>query len=162
MKRSVWVIYVKVGLDANCVYNHPDGKDYKQIEFSPDASYIYYCDNETVDGIEMPVDFIDQFPPGATIVCDMSSNFASRKFQVSKYGVIFAGAQKNVGPSGLTIVMVRQDLLGKFSNSPLKGPLMLDYELMAKNNSLYNTPPCFSIYVTGLVFKYLLEIGINL
>ena len=109
----------------------------------------------------MPLDFIDQFPSNVTVVCDMSSNFASRKVDISKYGVVFAGAQKNVGPSGLTIVIVRDDLLGNFSNCPVKGPLMLDYDLMAKNNSLYNTPPCFSIYVTGLVFKYLKDIGLN-
>ena len=93
---------------------------------------------------------------GAPIVADMSSNFCSKPVNVEDYGVIYAGAQKNVGPAGVTIVIVRKDLLG----SPKAGtPTMLDWTVMSENKSLYNTPPCFSIYVCGLVFKHLLSLG---
>jgi phosphoserine aminotransferase len=130
-----------------------------QLKFSENPAFIYYCDNETVNGIEMPSNFVDSFPVGVPVVCDMSSNIASRPVDVSKYAIIYAGAQKNIGPAGVTIVIVRDDLLGRFDSCPLKGPLMLSYKLFSDNNSLYNTPPSFSIYVTGLVFRYLLDKG---
>jgi phosphoserine aminotransferase len=127
------------------------------LKFSEDASFVYYCDNETVDGIEMPLNFIhDSRIP---IVCDMSSNFMSREFDISRFGVIFGGAQKNIGPAGLTIVIVKEDLLGLFEKCPIKGPLMLDYKTCADCDSMYNTPPVFSIYMSGLVFKELLQDG---
>ena len=86
----------------------------------------------------------------------MSSNFCSKPVNVEDYGVIYAGAQKNVGPAGVTIVIVRKDLLG----SPKAGtPTMLDWTVMNENKSLYNTPPCFSIYMCGLVFRKLKELG---
>eukprot|EP01134_Creolimax_fragrantissima_P003329 CFRG3329T1 len=120
---------------------------------TPDAKYVYYCDNETVHGVEFPT-----IPEtnGVTLIADMSSNFLSRPVDVSKFGVIYGGAQKNVGPAGLTIVIVRNDLLG---NAQPITPTMLNYEVMAKNKSLYNTPPCFAIYMAGLVFKHILELG---
>ncbi|KAJ3310986.1 hypothetical protein HDV04_004503 [Boothiomyces sp. JEL0838] len=129
------------------------------LEFSKDPSFIYYCDNETVHGVEMPVDFVDKLPKNIPIVCDMSSNFMSRPFDVTKYSVIIGGAQKNIGPAGLTIVIVKKDLLGRFAQCPLKGPLMLDYKLMADQGSMYNTPPTFAIYVSGLCFEWVLAIG---
>jgi len=86
----------------------------------------------------------------------MSSNILSRPIDVSKFGLIYAGAQKNIGPSGLTIVIVREDLLGK---ADTKTPSILDYKVMAQNNSVLNTPPCWSIYVAGLVFQWIIQHG---
>ncbi|KAH6563260.1 phosphoserine transaminase [Batrachochytrium salamandrivorans] len=133
------------------------------------ASYVYYCDNETVNGVELPTDFVDLLSsacPNVPIVCDMSSNILSRPFDITKYGLVFGGAQKNVGPAGVTIVIVRQDLLNdatrRGSLSPALGlitPTMLDYKVCADNSSLYNTPPTFAIYVAALVFEWLLSVG---
>ncbi|XP_045021004.1 phosphoserine aminotransferase isoform X2 [Bubalus bubalis] len=122
---------------------HPKLGSYTKIPdpstwtLNPDASYVYYCANETVHGVEF--DFIPDVK-GAVLVCDMSSNFLSRPVDVSKFGVIFAGAQKNVGSAGVTVVIVRDDLLG-FALKEC--PSVLDYKVQAGNNSLYNTPPCF-------------------
>jgi phosphoserine aminotransferase len=152
---------VRMGCNAHVSFNISQGPfDATKLSFSTNPQFIYYCDNETVDGFELPVNVVDSFP-NSTIVCDMSSNFMSRKFDVSRYGVIFGGAQKNIGPAGVTIVIVREDLLGLFEKSPLSGPLMLDYKLCADNGSLYNTPPTFSIYVSGLVFDHVLSLGKN-
>jgi phosphoserine aminotransferase len=117
-----------------------------------DAAYLSFCDNETVHGVEFPgVPDVD-----ALLVADMSSNFISKPVDVSKYGVIYAGAQKNVGPSGVTIVIVREDLIG---NALPTTPKMLDWKTMADKESLYNTPPCWSIYMAGLVFDYTKKLG---
>ncbi|KAM9083204.1 phosphoserine aminotransferase isoform 4-T5 [Megaptera novaeangliae] len=122
---------------------HPKLGSYTKIpdpstwNLSPDASYVYYCANETVHGVEF--DFIPDVN-GAVLVCDMSSNFLSKPVDVSKFGVIFAGAQKNVGSAGVTVVIVRDDLLGFALR---ECPSVLDYKVQAGNNSLYNTPPCF-------------------
>ncbi|KAF6206882.1 hypothetical protein GE061_018118 [Apolygus lucorum] len=115
----------------------------------PNASYVYYCSNETVHGVEF--DYIPE-TNGVPLVADMSSNFLSRGFDVSKFGVIFAGAQKNVGPSGVTLVIVREDLLGE----PMKiCPIVMDFTIMAQDNSLHNTPPTFNVYFVGLVFQWI-------
>ncbi|MFN7826902.1 MAG: 3-phosphoserine/phosphohydroxythreonine transaminase [Acidobacteriota bacterium] len=125
-----------------------------EIELDPAAAYLHFTSNETIFGVEF------QAEPAAgevPLVCDMSSNFLSRPIDVSKYGLIYAGAQKNAGPAGVTIVIIREDLLGRI---PAGLPAMLDYGVLAKNGSMYNTPPCFSIYICGLVFKWLRnEIG---
>lgn len=119
----------------------------------PNASYVYYCDNETIHGVEMPSALLNT--GDVPVVCDMSSNFLSREFDVSKFGLIFAGAQKNCGTSGVTIVIVRKDLI-----EPKKGlATCMSYEVFSKSKSLYNTPPTFSIYVAGLTFKWLLAQG---
>ncbi|XP_061396390.1 probable phosphoserine aminotransferase [Musca vetustissima] len=120
----------------------------------PEASYLYYCDNETVDGVEF--DFVPVPPNDVPLVCDMSSNFLSRKIDVKRYGVIFAGAQKNIGPSGTTVVIIREDLMGH----QLKvTPSIFNYALMSKNDSLLNTPNTFGIYVIGLVFQWIQRNG---
>jgi len=122
-------------------------------KLDPEASYVYYCANETVDGVEF------QFVPdtkGIPLVCDMSSNIFSRPVDISKFGIVYGGAQKNIGPSGVTIVIIREDLLGKAL--PIT-PSVLDYAITAKDNSLYNTPPCFGIYTVGLVFDWILNNG---
>lgn len=128
---------------------------------SPHAAYVYYCDNETVDGIEMPsaeyiANILTARGVGVPVVCDMSSNFLSRPVDVSKFGVIFATAQKNFGPAGVTIVIVRRDLLGADGEDRLLPlPSMLDYGMFARHGSLYNTPPSFAISVCNLVFHWI-------
>lgn len=121
-------------------------------DFSDDADYIHYVSNNTIFGTRL-VDFPDV--KDKILVCDMSSDILSKPIEVSKYGVIFAGAQKNMGIAGLCVVIIRDDLLGKASNLPP----MLDFKVQADNASMYNTPSCFSIYVAGEVFKWLLDLG---
>ena len=115
----------------------------------PNAAYVHITQNETIGGVEI----FDAIDTGAVpLVSDMSSNILSRPMDVSKYGLIYAGAQKNIGPAGLTIVIVREDLLGE----TVKGaPTMFDYKVAADNDSMYNTPPTYGIYMAGLVFKWL-------
>lgn len=126
---------------VNLVFPKPEKfttiPDQRQWKLDPNASYVYYCDNETVDGVEF------NFAPetnGVPLVCDMSSNFMSRPVDVSKFGLIFAGAQKNVGPAGITIVIIRDDLLGHAL--PIT-PSIMDYAVTLKDNSVANTPPTF-------------------
>jgi phosphoserine aminotransferase len=125
----------------------------KVTEFSADADYVHICYNNTIFGT-----CYDYIPETGDIplVADMSSGILSRPVDVSKFGLIYAGAQKNMGPSGLTVVIVREDLLG---NARENIPVMLNYTVQAENGSMYNTPPCYSIYVAGLVFKWLLATG---
>lgn len=134
----------------NFTYIPKPGKD----EFRKDADYVYICYNNTIYGTH----YNDYIPETGDIplVADMSSCILSEEVDVKKFGLIFAGAQKNVAPAGVTIVIVREDLIG---NAPKDCPVYLDYEIHAKKDSLYNTPPCFSIYVAGEVFKYLKKLG---
>ncbi|KAG0346179.1 Phosphoserine aminotransferase [Podila humilis] len=121
-------------------------------------AYLYYCDNETVNGVEFS--FVPSMHhPDVPLVCDMSSNILSRPVDISKFGVIYAGAQKNIGPAGVSVVIVREDLLrtSEEIDGLMPVPLMLDYKTMVKNNSLYNTPPMFAIYMASLVFDWLLD-----
>jgi phosphoserine aminotransferase len=122
-------------------------------KLNSDAAYVHYTANETIGGVEF------QWVPNTgnvPLICDMSSNILSRPVDVSKYGLIYAGAQKNIGPAGLTIVVVRDDLIGKGSPTP---PTMLDYKTHAENESMYNTPPTYGIYIAGLVFQWLKKHG---
>ncbi len=114
-----------------------------------DAAYVHICSNETIGGVEY------HFTPdtGAVpLVADMSSSILSRPVDVSKYGLIYAGAQKNIGPAGLTIVIVREDLIGQALPAT---PTAFDYKVVADNESMYNTPPTYAIYIAGLVFKWI-------
>lgn len=120
---------------------------------SPDAAYVHYCPNETVDGIEM---FTIPETNGVPLVADMSSTIMSREIDVSKFGLIYAGAQKNIGPSGLTIVIVREDLIG---NARTSTPAIMNYEISAQYDSMYNTPPTYAWYLAGLVFTWLQDLG---
>ena len=120
---------------------------------NPEAAYVHYCPNETVDGIEM---FNIPTTNGVPLVADMSSTILSHQIDVSKFGLIYAGAQKNIGPSGLTIVIVRNDLLG---NAQKATPCIMNYKMLADNDSMYNTPPTYAWYLAGLVFKWLKELG---
>jgi len=118
-------------------------------KLDPSAAYVHYCSNETIGGVEFHwVPDVGAVP----LVADMSSHFVSRPVDVSKFGLIYAGAQKNVGPAGLTIVIVRDDLLGQ---APAGTAGMLDFKVQADNGSMYNTPPCFAWYVAGLVFEWM-------
>ncbi|OLQ73455.1 phosphoserine transaminase [Photobacterium proteolyticum] len=119
---------------------------------SGDAAFVHFCPNETIDGIEIRDLPVTDKP----IVADMSSTILSRKIDVSKYGVIYAGAQKNIGPAGLTIVIVRDDLLGKAKQVL---PSILDYTVLVDKDSMFNTPPTFAWYLAGEVFKWLKGIG---
>lgn len=119
---------------------------------SGDAAFVHFCPNETIDGIEIRDLPVTDKP----IVADMSSTILSRKIDASKYGVIYAGAQKNIGPAGLTIVIVRDDLLGKAKQVL---PSILDYTVLVDKDSMFNTPPTFAWYLAGEVFKWLKEIG---
>ena len=122
-----------------------------ELSLDPGAAYVHFTSNNTIHGTE----WRDEPAVGdVPLVCDASSDFISRPLDISKYGLIYAGAQKNAGPAGVTIVIVRDDLLAKV---PSGLPSMLDYRLLAEKESLYNTPPSFSIYLAGLVFKWLLE-----
>ncbi len=116
------------------------------------AAYVHFCPNETIDGIEIR----DLPQTDKPIVADMSSTILSRKIDVSLYGVIYAGAQKNIGPAGLTIVIVRDDLLGLAKDIL---PSILDYKVLAEKESMFNTPPTFAWYLAGEVFKWLKAIG---
>lgn len=121
-------------------------------DIDENAAYLHYTPNETIGGVE----FFWTPEVSMPIVADMSSTILSRPIDVNKFGVIYAGAQKNIGPSGLTIVLVRKDLLGKAS--PL-APSMLDYKVHADAGSMSNTPPAYGWYMAGLVFKWLKEQG---
>jgi phosphoserine aminotransferase len=121
-----------------------------EVESDPRAAYLHFTSNNTIYGTEW---FEEPVPPaGVPLVCDFSSDALSRPLEVKKYGLLYAGAQKNLGPAGVTVVIVRRDLLER---SPKGLPVMLDYRLQAENRSLYNTPPCFPIYVVGLVLQWL-------
>ena len=124
-----------------------------ELNLNADAAYLHYTPNETIEGVEFP--YIPD-TGGAPLVADMSSTLLSRPIDVSRYGLIYAGAQKNIGPAGLTIVIVREDLVGH----PLAGtPTMFDYATHAKNESMYNTPPTYAWYLAGLVFQWLKNKG---
>lgn len=118
-----------------------------------DAAYLHICSNETIGGVEF-----NWVPDTGNVplVADMSSHILSRPVDVSKYGLIYAGAQKNIGPAGLTIVIVREDLIGQAQPTP---PTMLDYKQMADSDSMLNTPPTYGVYIAGLVFQWLKKQG---
>ena len=125
-----------------------------EIRLDPFAAYLHVCTNETIHGIEIPAERIAD--TGVPLVADMSSHILSRPVPVEKFGLIYAGAQKNIGPSGLTLVIIRQELLGM---APLTIPTIMDYAVMAENGSLLNTPPTYGIYIAGLVFQWLKRQG---
>jgi len=125
----------------------------KEWRVRPDAAYVHYCSNETIGGVEYhTVPAHGEVP----LVADASSHFLSRAMDVSKFGLIYAGAQKNVGPAGLTIAIVRDDLIGQAAKGT---PSVMDYKAQADADSMLNTPPSYSIYIAGLVFKWLKALG---
>ncbi|MDP3613931.1 MAG: 3-phosphoserine/phosphohydroxythreonine transaminase, partial [Rubrivivax sp.] len=128
----------------------PDRSSWK---LDPEAAYVHICSNETIGGVEYPA------PPdvgSVRLVSDMSSSILSRPVDVSWFGLIYGGAQMNIGPAGLTLVIVREDLLGGALPAT---PTAFDYKVVADNDSMYNTPPTYAIYIAGLVFKWLKNQG---
>jgi len=146
--------YCKVNIaasseDAN--FSYAPKQDRWKLD--PDAAYVHYTSNETIGGVEF------QWIPdtGAVpLVADMSSHILSRPLDVGRYGLIYAGAQKNIGPAGLTIVIVREDLIGQSAPGT---PSVFDYKIQAENDSMYNTPPTYAVYIAGLVFQWLKNLG---
>ncbi len=130
--------------------------DCSDLEISKNADYVYICENNTIYGTKFHT-----LPntKGKILVSDMSSCFLSEPVDVSKYGLIFAGVQKNVGPAGVQIVIIREDLLKSEEELPSWCPTMLNYKIHADKDSLYNTPPAYGIYICGLVFKWLKKMG---
>ncbi|OCG08034.1 phosphoserine transaminase [Gilliamella sp. wkB178] len=128
-------------------------KPMSEWQLNHDTAYVHYCPNETIDGIEIfeQPNFGDK-----TVVADLSSCILSQPIDVSRYGIIYAGAQKNIGPSGITIVIVREDLIG-YAQKAL--PSVLDYKILMDHDSMFNTPPTFAWYMSGLVFKWIKNLG---
>jgi phosphoserine aminotransferase len=127
--------------------------DVDNLRFSPDADYVHICTNNTIEGTR----YVNLPNTGnVPLVADMSSNILSQAYDVSKFALIFAGAQKNIAPSGVTVVIVREDLIGQTIPGT---PTMLDYKIHADEKSLYNTPPCFTIYMAKLTFDWLKALG---
>ncbi len=128
--------------------------DVSNLEISKDADYVFMCDNNTIYGTKYY-----QLPDtkGKVLISDASSCFLSEPIDVTQYGIIFAGAQKNVGPAGTVIVIIREDLITKDLENYV--PIMLRYDIHAENQSMYNTPPTYGIYLCGKVFKWLLNLG---
>lgn len=128
--------------------------DCSDLDIDDDADYVYICENNTIYGTKFK-----ELPntKGKTLVADVSSCFLSEPVDVTKYGVIYGGVQKNIGPAGVVIVIIREDLI---TDTPLEGtPTMLTYKTQADANSLYNTPPCYGIYICGKVFKWIKKMG---
>lgn len=145
--RHVNVVGAAVQTDQGKAISHPDS-----WQLSEHAAYFHYCPNETVDGIA-----VHEIPQvNAPIVADMSSNILSEPLDVSKFGVIYAGAQKNIGPSGFAISIVREDLLG---HAQTNTSTIMDYTVQAKEGSMYNTPNTFAWYLSALVFQWLKRQG---
>lgn len=132
--------------------NYNQVPDLASLAYTPDAAFVHFTTNETIQGVQFKSDPTLTAP----VVCDMSSDILSRPVDVNKYAVIYAGAQKNMGPAGVTVVIMREDFLdeAKFGLAP-----MFDYKVHAENGSMYNTPACWSIYVCGLVYKHMLKNG---
>jgi phosphoserine aminotransferase len=148
-KKFSYVNVVADNSDKKCTYV----PDFDTWKLDKDAAYVHYTPNETIGGVEFSwVPNTGDVP----LVADMSSNILSRPIDVWKFGLIYAGAQKNIGPAGLTLVIVREDLVGHASSAL---PTMLDYKTHADNDSMYNTPPTYAIYMAGLVFQWLKKNG---
>lgn len=133
-------------------YNHLPAQS--ELTLDPQAAYLHFTSNETIHGVEY---FSEPVPPaGVPLICDASSDFVSHPLDVSKYAMLYAGAQKNAGPAGVVICIIRDDLLEKV---PANLPDLLDYKVLAEQNSLLNTPPCWGIYIVGLVLKWVKKTG---
>ncbi|KAG7289025.1 hypothetical protein NEMBOFW57_005386 [Staphylotrichum longicolle] len=165
--------YVNLAADARTINDGKFGKipDQSTWKLSKDAALVYFCDNETVDGVEFP-EFPSVLAPkedgtGPIVVADMSSNILSRKVPVSNYSLLFFGAQKNLGCTGVTVAVLKKSFLPPTTTQPSPAllrklglpipPIMLQYETIAKNNSLYNTLSIFDVYIAGQVLKKLLR-----
>lgn len=144
--------------NVNTIYsNEGDGfrsvPDHAELNFTADAQYVHYTSNETIEGVEFKYDLDGH---GVPVVCDASSNILSKRIDIEKYALIYAGAQKNIGPSGVTLVIIRDDLL---SRVPEGQHSMLDYRQLARHGSMLNTPNTWGIYLAGLVCEWLDRLG---
>lgn len=139
--------------DANFTYVPPQDT----WDIDPNAAYLHYTPNETIGGVEFNwIPDLAHLNVDVPLVADISSTFMSRPLDITRFGLIYAGAQKNMGPAGLTVVIVREDLLG----TTVPGtPTMFDYKIHADNDSMYNTPPTYPMYIAGLVFEWLKKKG---
>jgi phosphoserine aminotransferase len=142
-------VHIAGDAGANCTRVPPQS----ELKFSEGAAYAHYTPNETISGVEFS--YVPQ-TGGVPLVADMSSSILSRPIDVAQFGLIYAGAQKNIGPSGLTVVIVREDLMGR---ARPQTPLVFNYQSVAENHSLLNTPPTFAWYMAGLMFKWLRRAG---
>lgn len=133
-------------------HNYSEVPDLQSLEYSLNPAYIHFTSNETIQGVEFQSDPSLKAP----VICDMSSDILSRRVDIDKYAMIYAGAQKNQGPAGVTVVIIRDDMLAKV---PENMQPMLDYKLIADNDSMYNTPPCWNIYMCGLVYQWVKDEG---
>lgn len=142
------ITIVETNSEGKSIVNHLDFSDIAER-----YNYVHYCPNETISGVE-----IKQIPNvgNAVLVGDFSSNILAEQIDISKFGVIYAGAQKNLGPAGITLVIVREDLIGKARKAT---PSIWNYAIQANSDSMINTPPTFAWYLCSLVFKYLLKLG---
>jgi phosphoserine aminotransferase len=148
--RKFCAVNVAANAEASNYSDIPARADWK---LDPDAAYLHYTPNETIGGVEFA--YVPE-TGGVPLVADMSSTILSRPIEVERFGLIYAGAQKNIGPAGLTIVIVREDLIGQ----TLAGtPTMSDYAIHAREGSMYNTPPTYAWYIAGLVFEWLKGLG---
>jgi phosphoserine aminotransferase len=145
--------YCKVHIAGDAGGNYTCVPPQSELEFSEGAAYVHYTPNETISGVEFG--YVPR-TGGAPLVADMSSSILSRPIDVSRFGLIYAGAQKNIGPSGLTVVIVREDLMGR---ARPETPLVFNYRSVAEEHSLLNTPPTFAWYMAGLMFKWLKRAG---
>jgi len=145
--------YCAVHVAADTGGNYSSVPPQRELRFSDRAAYVHYTPNETISGVEFG--YVPETGP-VPLVADMSSSILSRPIEVAKFGMIYAGAQKNIGPSGLTVVIVREDLLGRARPDT---PHVFDYKAIADNQSMLNTPPTFAWYMAGLVFKWLKAAG---
>jgi len=148
------VRYCEVNVVATCEDNNfTSAPSQAELQLNPEAAYVHYTPNETIRGVEF--DYIPD-TGDVPLVADMSSNILSRPIDVSRFGMIYAGAQKNIGPAGLTVVIIREDLLGEALPST---PALYDYKVTADAGSMHNTPPTFGWYLAGLVFQWLKQQG---
>jgi phosphoserine aminotransferase len=146
--------YTRVNVAADAGEPYTSIPPVSNWKVSDDAAYLHYTPNETIGGVEFH--FVPELNNGVPLVADMSSTLLSRPIDVAKFGVIYGGAQKNVGPAGLTLVIVREDLLGR---ARADTPTFMDFTVMAKERSMLNTPPTFAWYMAGLVFQWLKRQG---
>lgn len=126
----------------------------KQVTYSEQPAYVHFTSNNTIFGTQFATEPTP--PSGSPLICDASSDIFSRPLEISRYGMVYAGAQKNLGPSGVTLVIIRKDLMERL---PSNLPAMLQYRVHAENDSMYNTPPTFGIYVMGLIFRWIEKQG---
>lgn len=145
---------VNIACDAKTADGYRTIPDQSTWKLTKGAAFVHYTSNETIRGVCFNT--LPTFPEDATVVCDMSSEFLARPFDVSKFGMIYAGAQKNAGPAGATIVIIRKDLLNR--SLPLC-PSAISFKKQAEKDSMLNTPPCYTVYICGLLFDYLIAHG---